>query len=149
MSICYIPPSTVFTFSFPKLFVHVFNRERVNGIPLWDFYPSDFQRALKIITVVELFIVITTSPGLLRHNNNDSAENAHSRSYVLKPGLHIVGRIVSMCLRPCPKKHVTAPQVSIAKISCERLLLSKTCVTTWKNCLLMTPIILTASVVHG
>ena len=32
-----------------------------------------------------------------------------------KPGLHIVGRIVSMCLRPCPKEHITAPQVSIAK----------------------------------
>ena len=41
----------------------------------------------------------------------------------LKPGLHIVGRIVSMCLRPCPKEHITALQVSIAKISCERLLL--------------------------
>ena len=24
-----------------------------------------------------------------------------------KPGLHIVGRIVSMCLRPCPKEHIT------------------------------------------
>ena len=47
----------------------------------------------------------------------------------LKPGLHIVGRMVSMCLRPCPKEHITALQVSIAKISCERLLLSKTCVT--------------------
>ena len=47
----------------------------------------------------------------------------------LKPGLHIVGRIVSMCLRPCPKEHITALQVWIARISCERLLLSKTCVT--------------------
>ena len=41
---------------------------------------------------------------------------------ILKPGLHIVGRVVSMCLRPCPKEHSTALQVSIAKISCERLL---------------------------
>ena len=47
----------------------------------------------------------------------------------LKPGLHVVGRIVGMCLRPCPKEHITALQVSIAKISCERRLLSKTCVT--------------------
>ena len=41
-----------------------------------------------------------------------------------------------MCLRPCPEEHITAPQVSIAKISCERLLLLKTCVTMRKNCLL-------------
>ena len=26
-----------------------FSIERVNGITLWDFYPSDYQRALKII----------------------------------------------------------------------------------------------------
>ena len=25
-----------------------------------------------------------------------------------KPGLHMVGRIVSTCLRPCPKEHITA-----------------------------------------
>ena len=37
--------------------------ERVNGIPLWDFYVSDFQRALKIIIIAELFIVLTISPG--------------------------------------------------------------------------------------
>ena len=30
-----------------------------------------------------LFIVMTTSPGYLRYNNCDNAENAHSRSYVL------------------------------------------------------------------
>ena len=41
----------------------------------------------------------------------------------VKPGLHMVGRIVSMCLRRCRKKHITALQVSIAKISFERLLL--------------------------
>ena len=67
----------------------------------------------------------------------------------LKPSLHIVGRIVSMCFRPCPKEHITAPQVSIPKISCDRLLLSKTCITIWKNCVLITPIILTESLVHG
>ena len=39
-------------------------------------------------------------------------------------------------LRPCPKEHITALQVSIAKISCERLLLSKTCLTNVKSCLL-------------
>ena len=71
------------------------------------------------------------------------------KNSTLKPGLHIVRRIVSTCLRPCPKEHITAPQVSIAKISCKRLLLSKTCVTMWKNCLLIAPIILTKSLVHG
>ena len=40
-----------------------FSTERVNGIPLWDFYPSDFQRTLKIIIIAELFIVMTISPG--------------------------------------------------------------------------------------
>ena len=40
-----------------------FSIERVNGISLWDFYASDFQRALKIIIIVELFIVLTISPG--------------------------------------------------------------------------------------
>ena len=37
--------------------------ERVNEIPLWDFYASDFQRALKVIIIAELFIVMTISPG--------------------------------------------------------------------------------------
>ena len=51
-----------------------FSIERVNGIPLWDFCASDFQRALKIIIIAELFIVMTISPGQLRHNNSDNAE---------------------------------------------------------------------------
>ena len=38
-----------------------FSIERVNEIPLWDFYASDFQRVLKIIA--KLFIVMTISPG--------------------------------------------------------------------------------------
>ena len=40
-----------------------FSIERVNGIPLLDFFASDFQRALKIIIIAELFIVMTISPG--------------------------------------------------------------------------------------
>ena len=51
-----------------------FSIERVNGIPLWDFYASDFQRALKIIIIAESFVVMTISPGELRHRNSDSAE---------------------------------------------------------------------------
>ena len=43
-----------------------FSIERVNGMPLRDFYPSDFQRALKIIIIAELFIVMTISQGQLR-----------------------------------------------------------------------------------
>ena len=58
-----------------------FSVDRVNGMPLWDFCVSDFQRALKIIIIAELFIVMSISPGWLRHNNSD---NAHSRSYVLE-----------------------------------------------------------------
>ena len=67
----------------------------------------------------------------------------------LKPGLHIVGRMVSTCLRPYPKEHITALQASIVKIFCEGLLLSKTCVTMWKNCLIIAPIILTESLVQS
>ena len=37
--------------------------QRINGIPLWDFYASVSQRALKIIIIAELFIVVTASPG--------------------------------------------------------------------------------------
>ena len=61
-----------------------FSIERVNEIPLWDFCASDFQRLLEIIIIAELFIVMTMSPGQLRHINSNNAENAHSRSYVLK-----------------------------------------------------------------
>ena len=41
----------------------MFSIERVNGIPLWDFYQSDFQGALKIIIIAETFIVMTISSG--------------------------------------------------------------------------------------
>ena len=45
----------------------MFSIARVNGIPLWDFCPSDFQRALKIIIIAAIFIVMTISPGKVRH----------------------------------------------------------------------------------
>ena len=53
-----------------------------------------------------------------------------------------------MCLRPCPKEYITALQVSIAKVSCERLLLSKY-VSPCEKSLLIAPIILTESLIHG
>ena len=40
-----------------------FSIERVNGVPLWDICERNFQRALKIIIIAELFIVMTISPG--------------------------------------------------------------------------------------
>ena len=48
---------------------------------------------------------------------------------VLAASLRVVSAMtgnppLSMCLPPCPKEHITAPQVSTAKIPCERLLLS-------------------------
>ena len=61
-----------------------FSIERVNGIPLWDFYARHFQRIVKVIITAELLIVMTISPGKSRHNKSDNAKNAHSRSYVLK-----------------------------------------------------------------
>ena len=51
-----------------------FSIERINGIPLWDFYLSNFQKALKIMIIAKFFIVMTISPGQLRHNNSDNAE---------------------------------------------------------------------------
>ena len=67
----------------------------------------------------------------LKQEYRDGTDRFNNEQYAisLKPGLHIVRRIIIMCLRPFPKEHITAPQVSIAKISCERLLLSKTCIT--------------------
>ena len=61
---------------------------------------------------------------------------AYSCRRGLKPGLLIVGRIPNICFRPYPKEYITALQVSIPNISCERLLLSNRCVTILKNCLL-------------
>ena len=42
-----------------------FSIGRVNGIPLWDFYASDFQRALTTIIIAELLMVMTMSTGQL------------------------------------------------------------------------------------
>ena len=66
-----------------------------------------------------------------------------------EPGLHTVGRIATLCLRPCPKEYITPLQVLFAKVFYERLLLSNTCVTMRSNCHSVAPIILTASLVHG
>ena len=40
-----------------------FSIERVNGMSLWDFYASNYQRVSEIIIIAELFIVMTISPG--------------------------------------------------------------------------------------
>ena len=37
--------------------------KRVNAMPLWDFLQNHFEVVLKIMTIAELFIVMTTSPG--------------------------------------------------------------------------------------
>ena len=37
--------------------------ERVNGMPLSDFFASELQSVLKMIIIAELFIVMTISPG--------------------------------------------------------------------------------------
>ena len=67
-------------------------------------------------------------------NNLNSTKSTHIPTgdfyeAILKPGLHIVGRIGGICLRPCPKEYVTTLQVSVAKTCCESLLLFKTYVT--------------------
>ena len=45
MFICYILPSNAFTFAFPKLFVHIFNRESLWDA-FWDFCASDFSKSI-------------------------------------------------------------------------------------------------------
>ena len=55
----------------PSHFQNSFSIERVNGIPLWDFYASDFQRALNVMIAKYIITMIML-------------KNAHSRSYVLK-----------------------------------------------------------------
>ena len=51
------------SFSHFKNSLSTFSIERVSGMLLWDLYVSDFQRALKIIVIAELFIVMTILPG--------------------------------------------------------------------------------------
>ena len=65
-----------------------FSIERVNGIPSLGFLPERFQGALKIIIIAKLFIVMTISPGLVRHIviTVTMPKNAHSRSYVREEG---------------------------------------------------------------
>ena len=63
MFICHIPPSTAFSPSGFQSSLSRFSIEIVNTIPLWDFCASDFQRALKITIIAELFVVMTVSPG--------------------------------------------------------------------------------------
>ena len=58
-----IYPHLLLSLSHFQTSLSTFSTERVNGIPLWDFHPSDFQRALRIIIIAELFIVMTISPG--------------------------------------------------------------------------------------
>ena len=58
-----IYPIYSFRFLISKTLCSMFSIKRVNGIPLWDFYRSDFQRALKIIIIAELFIAMTISQG--------------------------------------------------------------------------------------
>ena len=60
-------------FSGTEIF-NFFVSDHLNGIPLWHFYLSDFQRALKIMIIAELFIVMTISTGQLRQDNSDNAE---------------------------------------------------------------------------
>ena len=59
-----------------------FQRERVNGIPLSDYWASDFQRALKIMIIAELFIVMTISPGHLIGINFRVIELTTFRGYL-------------------------------------------------------------------
>ena len=40
-------------------------------MPLWDFLQSHFEMVFKIMTIAELFMVVTTSPGLLSWINSD------------------------------------------------------------------------------
>ena len=52
----------------------------VNAMPLWDFLQSPIEVVFKIMTIAELFIVVTTSPGQLSWINSDNVVNDHTRS---------------------------------------------------------------------
>ena len=62
MFINHIPPS-MFSTSYFKSSLSAISIKSVNAIPLWDFLPSNFEVVLTKMTIVELFIVMTTSPG--------------------------------------------------------------------------------------
>ena len=51
-----------------------------------------------------------------------SCSSVKKDSSRFKPRLHMGGRIASICLRPSPKEDITGLEVSIANVSCERLL---------------------------
>ena len=73
MFICYIPPTTAFTFSFPKRFVHVFSRE-ISWDTFSGFLPERFSESIETIIIVESFIGMTISQVIMR-------KNPHSRWY--------------------------------------------------------------------
>ena len=53
----------MFSTSYFKSSLSTISIKRVNAMPLWDFLPSSFEVVLKIMTIAELFILMTTSPG--------------------------------------------------------------------------------------
>ena len=92
MFICYIPHLLLLPSHFQNSLSN-FSIERINGIPLWDSYTSDFQRALKIIIIPGLFIVMTTHHQTCKCQNIITVimwENVHSRSYVLTTSFHVI-----------------------------------------------------------
>ena len=60
MFINHMPPSNVVIFVFQRLFVHDFlgGGGGVDAMPLWDFCAGDFEVALGIMVMAELFIVM-------------------------------------------------------------------------------------------
>ena len=56
-------PHLMFSTSYFRNSLSTFSIKRVNAMPLWDFCVSDFEVALKVIIIAELFIVMTISSG--------------------------------------------------------------------------------------
>ena len=52
----------MFSASYFKSSLSTISIKRVNAMPLWDFLQINFRMVLKIMTIAELFIVMTTSP---------------------------------------------------------------------------------------
>ena len=63
MFINHIPPSYVFNSVLFQRLLSTILIKSVNAMPLWDFLQSHFEVVFKIMTIGELFIVVTTSPG--------------------------------------------------------------------------------------
>ena len=53
----------MFSTSYFKSSLSTISIKSVNAMPLWNFSQSHFEVVLKIMTIAELFIVMTTSPG--------------------------------------------------------------------------------------